>query len=226
MRDAFHRASLAQDRQQDAAGEQETDDAQPKSGRQSQKARQQVTADLGNKPIAAVEMHVDPDRFAGQRPVDGTMRLAERPRPDKRDNVSRLLGAEALADSLLDFAHMGDFGGIDGGFRRHAIAQARPRDRSEQVLALRLPKARPEMYDGGDLVGHQAGGAADTLPVQFDKGGCEPEHLDEQGDGGDPEEGSPQSSARDRHDPSSTGKVKIADVADGLDFHLRESRPR
>ena len=174
-----------------------------------EEARQQVTADLGNKPIAAVEMHVDPDRFAGQRPVDGTMRLAEGPRPDKCDNVSRFLGVKALPDCLLDFAHMGDFGGIDRRFRRHAIGQARPRDRSEHVLALRLPKGRPEMYDGGDLIGHQAGGAADTLPVQFDKGRCEPEHLDEQGDGGDPEEGSPQSSARDCHDPSSTGKVRI-----------------
>ena len=63
--------------------------------------------------------------------------------------------------------------------------------------------------EGGNLVGHEAGGEADTPPMRFNKGRCQREHLDQDGDDRNPEEHPPQSSPREFHDPTSTGSARM-----------------
>jgi hypothetical protein len=90
-----------------------------------------------------------------------------------------------------------------------ASIRARHGDFQSGTSTLRLLKAWPKTHNGYDLVRHKTGSAPAAAAMQFDESRRQRQHLNEDGDDRYPKKGPPQSSARDRHDAFSTGKVRI-----------------
>src|SRR5580704_11807380 len=208
MCNSFDRAPLPQNHEQDAACEQQADNAEPKTRRQPEKSRQEIAADLGNQPLPCTEAHKDPNRLGRQRPVDRAVVATETACLDQGNDVIWLPDGEPLSDRIFHFADMGIPGGIDRGFRGHAIAEPCSRDCAQHVPPLVFVETSPETNDRSDLVRHQSAGAAHALSTYFDECRSQPNYLEDKRNRRDPEEDPPQPDAATSHDAFSTATVR------------------